>query len=45
MRSEPVSISSPNITITDAVGVVNIILNSGGSSAPALETPEVVEPE
>ena len=36
--------------ITDAVGVVNIILNSGGSSAPALEIPavealEVVEPE
>lgn len=35
----------PNITITDAVGVVNIILNNGETAAPALEAPEVVEPE
>jgi hypothetical protein len=39
----------PNITITDAVGVVNIILNNG-SSAPKMETPdaepvEATEPE
>ena len=38
------------VTITDAVSVVNIILNSGGSSAPAMvspavEAPEVGEPE
>ena len=33
------------VTITDAVSVVNIILNNGETAAPALETPEVVEPE
>ena len=35
---------NPSITITDAVGVVNIILNSG-TSAPKMETPEAAEPE
>ena len=34
------------VTITDAVSVVNIILNEDGTiSAPAMESPEVVEPE
>ena len=33
------------VTITDAVSVVNIILNNGETAAPALENPEVVEPE
>ena len=33
------------VTITDAVSVVNIILNNGETAAPALESPEVVEPE
>ena len=35
-----------NVSITDAVAVVNIILNSGGSSAPALlDEEEIKEPE
>ena len=34
-----------NVSITDAVAVVNIILNSSGSSAPAMESPAVEAPE
>ena len=33
------------VSITDAVSVVNIILNNGGTSAPVMDTPEVKEPE
>lgn len=32
------------VSIADAVNVVNIILNKGGASAPAIETPAVGEP-
>ncbi len=37
--------SDGKVTITDAVSVVNIILNNGETAAPALETLEVGEPE
>ena len=33
------------VTITDAVGVVNIILNNGEATAPAMESPAVEAPE
>ena len=33
------------VTITDAVSVVNIILNNGDATAPALESPEDEAPE
>ncbi len=33
------------VTITDAVSVVNIILNIGEATAPAMESPAVEAPE